>query len=80
MTAHVLITGTLFRAAELRTGKTSGKPYVSATLKNASEFWCLVVFSETAQSELLRLEEGDALSVQGALRLCIRPRQGDQSV
>jgi hypothetical protein len=32
MTAHALITGTLFRAPEQRTAK-SGKPFVAATLK-----------------------------------------------
>jgi hypothetical protein len=32
MTAHVLITGTLFRAPEQRTSK-AGKPFVTATLK-----------------------------------------------
>jgi hypothetical protein len=33
MTAHVLIHGTLFRAPEPRTGKTSGKSFVAATIK-----------------------------------------------
>jgi hypothetical protein len=32
MTAHVLLTATLFRAPEQRTSK-SGKPFVTATLK-----------------------------------------------
>ena len=33
MTAHVLISGTLFHAPEERTGKTSGKQFVAATIK-----------------------------------------------
>jgi len=33
MSAHVLISGTLFRAPEERTGKTSGKHFVAATIK-----------------------------------------------
>src|SRR5215831_21170551 len=33
MSAHVLVSGTLFRAPEERTGKTSGKHFVAATVK-----------------------------------------------
>ena len=72
MSAFVLITGALSRAPELKTSK-SGKAYVTATIKvaadNAAEFWSVLVFSESTQAELLRLVEGDKVSVQGALKV-----------
>jgi hypothetical protein len=74
MTVHVLITGTLFRAAEQKTSQ-AGKRYVTATMKAASvdasnsEFWAVLAFSDTAQAELLRLGAGEKLSVQGGLKL-----------
>jgi hypothetical protein len=74
MTAFVLITGTLFRAAEQKTSQ-AGKRYVTATVKAASvdasnsEFWSILAFSETAQAELLRLGAGEKLSAQGSLKL-----------
>jgi single-stranded DNA-binding protein len=71
MTAYALITGTLFRPPEQRTSK-NGKPFVTATLKSkegeAVQWWKVVAFSESVQFALLRLTDGDALSVQGALK------------
>ena len=71
MTAHVLVAGTLFRYPEQRTSK-AGKPFVTATLRTkdgeASQWWKALAFSETAQAELMRLTDGDALSVQGAFK------------
>jgi single-stranded DNA-binding protein len=73
MTAHVLVTGSLFRAPEQRTSS-SGRKYVKATLRasaadnTTSEFWDLLVFSETAGVELLRLGENERLAVQGSLK------------
>jgi single-stranded DNA-binding protein len=68
---HALVSGTLFRAPEQRTSKV-GKPYVSTTLKikegDASQFVRVSVFSETAQAELMRLSDGDAISAQGPLK------------
>src|SRR5215467_1441350 len=56
MAAHVLISGTLFRSPE--------ENFVAATIKvrdgEASQFWRVLAFSGTVQSELLRLEDGDA--------------------
>ena len=80
MTAHVLITGSLFRAPEQRTSK-AGKPFVTATIRSkdgdASQYWRAVAFSETAQAELMRLGDGDALSVQGALKVETYERDGE---
>ena len=72
MTAHVLITGAIFRAPESRISK-SGKPFWTATIKakgdDALTWWKIIVFSESAGAELLRLSDGDAVSAQGALRV-----------
>jgi single-stranded DNA-binding protein len=72
MTAFAIVTGSLFRAPEQRTSKT-GKPFVTATIRakdgEASQWWRVTVFSESAQAELMRLGDGDALSVQGAMKV-----------
>lgn len=72
MSAFVLINGVLFKAPEQRMSK-AGKPFVSATLKvkdgDATAWWKLLVFSETAGAELMRLGDGDAVSAQGVLKV-----------
>jgi len=78
MTAHVLITGTLFRAPEQRTSK-AGKPFVTATVRvkdgdpstgsgQASQWWKVLAFAESTQAELMRLADGDAISFKGTLK------------
>jgi len=83
MTAHVLISGALFRAPEQRTSK-AGKPFASATVRmkegDGFQFWRVVVFSESAQAELMRLTEGDAISAQGALRVETYERDGQTKI
>ena len=53
-----LVTGVLFRAPEQRTSK-AGKPFVTATIRakdgEASQWWKVAAFSESAQAELMRL-------------------------
>jgi hypothetical protein len=76
-----LVTGSLFRAPEQRTSK-AGRPFVTATIKakdgDALQFWRLTVFSQSAQDELMRLGEGDALSAQGAMKAELyRPEGGE---
>ncbi|WP_319798237.1 single-stranded DNA-binding protein [Nitrobacter sp.] len=74
MTAHVLITGNLFRTPERKTSAT-GNAYVRATLKVAgadngpAEFWSALIFSQSAQDEIVRLSAGDRISMQGSLKL-----------
>jgi single-stranded DNA-binding protein len=84
MTAHVLVSGTLFHAPEERTGKTSGKNFVAATIKvrdgDAAQFWRVLAFSAEARSELMRLGDGDALSVQGGLRAEAYAKDGEPRV
>jgi single-stranded DNA-binding protein len=70
MTTTVLVSGTLSHAPQWCTNA-RGR-FAAAKLKgkvgNRTQFWDVVAFSETAQVELMRLAEGDALSVHGALR------------
>jgi single-stranded DNA-binding protein len=79
MTAFAIVTGALFRAAEQRTSK-AGKPFVTATIRakdgEASQWWRVTAFSESAQAELMRLGEGDACSVQGSFKAEIYPPEG----
>jgi len=84
MSALVLVTGTLFRTPEARTSS-NGKRFTRGTIKvssrdeSASEFWTVLSFSETASAELMRLSEGESLSVQGKLKLEIyNPTNGGE--
>jgi single-stranded DNA-binding protein len=79
-----LVTGVFFRAPEQRTSK-AGKPFVTATIRvkdgDASQFWRITAFSESAQAELMRLGEGDALAVQGSFRAELyQPEGGEPKV
>jgi len=80
MSALALISGVLFRRPEERMSK-SGRPFVTTTLKVAAggavEFWSVVAFSQTAQAEAKRLEEGDAASIQGAFKVETFSKNGD---
>jgi single-stranded DNA-binding protein len=80
MSAYVLVSGTLYHAPESRTSK-AGKPFVTATIRakegEATVWWKVVCFSESAGAELLRLGDGDAVSVQGALRAETYERDGE---
>jgi hypothetical protein len=79
LTAHVLISGTLYRSPEQKTAK-SGKPYVAATIRckngEASQWWKVLCFSESGCAELMRLGDGDAVSAQGALKVETYDRDG----
>jgi single-stranded DNA-binding protein len=79
-----LVCGSLFRAPEQRTSKT-GKPFVTATILakdgEASQWWRVTAFSETAQAELMRLTDGDTVSIQGAFKAELyQPEGGDPRV
>jgi single-stranded DNA-binding protein len=88
MTAHVLITGALFRPPESRTSK-SGKQFVTATIRvkdgnpstgsgPTSQWWKVLAFSESIQAELMRLTDGDAISVQGAFKAELYDKDGEK--
>jgi single-stranded DNA-binding protein len=62
--------GTLHRDPVTRTSKT-GKSFVTALLRSESQgetLWASIV-DEAAQAELMRLKAGEALTIQGALRV-----------
>lgn len=71
MTAFALFSGSLFRAPEQRTSK-AGRPFVTATIRvkdgDALQWVRVTAFSESAQAELMRVGDGDALSVQGSFK------------
>ena len=83
MTAYALVTGTLFRAPNSAPQRLATH-YVTATIKakdgDAFQFWRVTAFSESVQSELMRLTEGDALSVQGALKVEEYEKDGQKRV
>jgi Single-strand binding protein family len=74
MTAHVLVTGTIFRDPGQRSSK-GGNAFVAVILKakdgDAVQWWKVLAFSETAQAELMRLCDGEAVSVQCAFKVDI---------
>ena len=82
MSAVVLASGVLHKKPEQKTAK-SGKVYVAATLRVREadatyQYWRLTTFDSTAQTELLRLDEGDSVSVQGLLRAELyKPEEGE---
>jgi hypothetical protein len=76
-----LVSGTLSKRAESRQSK-GGKAFVTGTIRSndgdSSQFVRFVGFPENARAELLRLREGDAVSVQGALKCELyRPEGGE---
>jgi hypothetical protein len=83
MSTFVIVTGTLFRAPEQRMSK-AGKPYWSATARvkdgDASRWWKIVLFSESAGAELMRLGDGDALSAQGSFKCEPYQKDGETRV
>jgi len=82
MTAFAIVTGSLFKAPSLRASKT-GRPYVTATIRakdgEASQWWRVMAFSESAQVELMRLGEGDACTVQGAFKCELYQPEGGEA-
>jgi single-stranded DNA-binding protein len=74
MTAFVLVSGSLWKTPEQRSSSKTGRVFVTATLRVGAEngngeFWQMTAFSQSVQSELLRLSAGDALSCQGKLEI-----------
>jgi single-stranded DNA-binding protein len=71
MMIAALVQGCHFRASEQRASK-AGRQFDSATIRvkdgDGSQFVRVAAFSECAQSELIRLQDGDALSAQGPLK------------
>lgn len=83
MTAHALVSGVIYRVAERRMAK-SGRDFVTATVKasegTASQFWRVTAFSESVGEELARLNDGEAVAVQGRLDIGTYDRHGETRV
>lgn len=80
MALSILLQGKLERAPEIRVSR-NGANFTMATMRVSAgtelQFWRIFVFSESAQAELARLSEGDALSVQGIPKFEVyRPEGG----
>jgi single-stranded DNA-binding protein len=79
MTIYCLIQGELHRDPVQR-ASASGKTFVTCNIKSIRDgdtTWCSVItFSEDAMAELLRLKAGDAVSVQGKLKVGICQKDG----
>jgi hypothetical protein len=67
-----LISGTLFRSPEERISK-SGRSFATATLRvregDSSLFVKIFGFSDHIKDEMLRLSDGDAVAIQGPLKV-----------
>lgn len=76
-----LVSGAIFRAPELKTAK-SGRAFCAATIRTKDgDFIKLLVFSESASAELMRLHAGDAVSAQGGLKIELYDgKDGDKRV
>lgn len=77
---YALISGTLWRDPVARQSKL-GKRFATALLRAGTPqdaVWCnIVAFDETAQSELLRLAAGDALTAQGRFKIGVFEKAGE---
>jgi single-stranded DNA-binding protein len=71
MSVQVLVSGALFKAPQQRISK-AGKPFVTATIRanngEVTQWWKVIAFSDSARAELMRLSDGDGLSVQGCMK------------
>jgi single-stranded DNA-binding protein len=84
MTVSVMITGSLAKQPTRRTSK-NGNAYLTASMRvtagNETEWWNLLCFTESGQAEIIRLEVGEKLSCQGALKLELyRASDGEQKI
>jgi single-stranded DNA-binding protein len=81
MSVYCLLSGLLHREPVMRTGKESGKVFwtalVRAEVGDAALWANVVAFDEKAQAELMRLHVGEALSVQGAMKISIFEKNGE---
>jgi hypothetical protein len=86
MSVFVLVSGSLWKNPEQRTSSKSGKLFTVCTVKAGSDdsaggdFWNVLIFSESAQLEMLRLEIGDAVSIRGKMKLEIFSKDGEARI
>jgi single-stranded DNA-binding protein len=81
MSAYCLVSGLLHREPVMRTGKESGKVFWTALIRaevGDATLWCNVVaFDEKAQAELMRLHAGEAVAVQGQMKVSVFEKNGE---
>lgn len=80
MSMHILLTGTLHKDPTQRTSQ-NGKTFVTANLRIEQEggtVWASVIcFDDQAKADLLRLQAGDAVAIQGKLKVSTYERSGE---
>ena len=68
MSARAIVSGVLFRAPASKTSK-AGTPFVVATVREgrgeATRWWKVFVFSESAIADILQLNDGEPIAVAG---------------
>jgi hypothetical protein len=68
MSVAVLLQGTLERGPETQIDK-NGKPYFTATVRvntpKQQQYWAVLAFDEAAKAQLLHVDVGDQLCIQG---------------
>jgi single-stranded DNA-binding protein len=83
MSTSVMLAGALGKTPQQRMSK-AGKPYMSTSIRvtEGSEvvWWNLLIFAEAAQIEILRLDAGEKLAVQGVMRLEIYQKDGEPKI
>jgi single-stranded DNA-binding protein len=81
MSVYCLLSGLLHRESVTRTGKESGKVFWTALVRaevGDAMLWANVVaFDEKAQAELMRLHAGEAVSVQGTMKIDVFEKNGE---
>ena len=83
VSAHVLVTGVVYRRPEQRTGK-NWRPYMTAVLfaegLESAPYWAIVAFAQEAQAALVRLGIGAAVSIEGALQVEEYEKDGQKRI
>jgi len=83
MNALALITGKLYGEPATRPTRTGGQ-FTTFKLRvasgNATEWWSVSTFSETAREELAGLGDGDAVSAVGALSVETYEKNGETRI
>lgn len=81
MTAFALVAGKLWKSPEGRTSSKTGKAFATAVLRegagDAATWWNVVAFADIA-GELLKLKDGDVVSVSGPFTVELYAKNGGQ--
>ena len=79
MTARAIVSGVIHKAPEAKTAK-AGSTYAALTLREktgqATRWWKVFVFSDALREEVLRLSDGEPLSVAGEFSVDVWSPEG----